>query len=354
MNARVGSLVFRSSIVGGVLASALGCQARLLEREGPSGGAAPDPSSSYVDLAKIASRACTTEEVRAIFQSNCTSCHDAGSPSGKLDLTGTDPGLVLRGVASSSCPDLVLVKDGSPASSLLWSKLTEATPDCGSSMPAGEAALDVDSLGCIQGWIEGLVPGQTIREKCGTADCIDVQRDPGHCGGCDTSCGSGEACSSGLCVACEPDQTVCTGGCVDTSSDPNNCGACGTKCGAGQVCRNSVCGCDDTPVSFSAEIEPLLNSACALSGCHTGTRAQEGLNLATGKSYTELLTSPENQCSDGRKIVEPSNPGASYLIHKLTGSDMCSGTLMPKKGASLPEADIAKIARWICSGAPNN
>jgi hypothetical protein len=27
---------------------------------------------------------------------------------------------------------------------------------------------------------------------------------------------------------------------------------------------------------------------------------------------------------------------------------------MPKKGVSLPSADIATIGNWICEGAPNN
>jgi hypothetical protein len=82
--------------------------------------------------------------------------------------------------------------------------------------------------------------------------------------------------------------------------------------------------------------------------------AKEGLDLASTASYQELVGTPAEQCSDGRLLVDPGSPGTSYLMHKLTGVDMCSGGLMPKADAAVDEATLAKIATWICSGAPHN
>ena len=53
-------------------------------------------------------------------------------------------------------------------------------------------------------------------------------------------------------------------------------------------------------------------------------------------------------------LVDPGSPSTSYLMQKLLGTDICTGTQMPKAGASLPSGDIDLIAAWICVGAPDN
>jgi hypothetical protein len=52
--------------------------------------------------------------------------------------------------------------------------------------------------------------------------------------------------------------------------------------------------------------------------------------------------------------VSPGATAKSYLMSKLTGVGICSGTQMPKTGSSLPASQIAVISGWICAGAPNN
>jgi hypothetical protein len=59
------------------------------------------------------------------------------------------------------------------------------------------------------------------------------------------------------------------------------------------------------------------------------------------------------QCS-GKKLVVPGDPSASYVINKLTGQGMCSGTAMPKADTRLPQAEIDEISAWICAGAPRD
>ena len=42
------------------------------------------------------------------------------------------------------------------------------------------------------------------------------------------------------------------------------------------------------------------------------------------------------------------------LLDKLTGVNLCSGSVMPKAGGKLPQSQIDLVRAWICQGAPNN
>ena len=116
--------------------------------------------------------------------------------------------------------------------------------------------------------------------------------------------------------------------------------------------RQSLISCAGGSVSFSAAVQPIFTSHCANQGCHVGAGAKQGLNLASGKAYANLVGVAASECTN-RKRVQPSDPSASYLIDKLLGTNLCSGSRMPKL-AALPAADIGTIATWICSGAANN
>jgi hypothetical protein len=78
------------------------------------------------------------------------------------------------------------------------------------------------------------------------------------------------------------------------------------------------------------------------------------MSLAAGKSYGQIVNVLASECKDGRKRVLPGNPSASYLVQKVTGVNMCSGSEMPKAGMGLAAAQTQLIANWIYSGAPNN
>jgi hypothetical protein len=79
----------------------------------------------------------------------------------------------------------------------------------------------------------------------------------------------------------------------------------------------------------------------------------QGLNLSAGMAYADLVGVAASECSDGRQRVLKGDAVKSYLIQKLTGTNMCSGTPMPKTG-SLSGSQVALIGSWICAGAPNN
>jgi hypothetical protein len=106
------------------------------------------------------------------------------------------------------------------------------------------------------------------------------------------------------------------------------------------------------PVSFASQVQPIFTQNCALSGCHTGSGAQAGLNLSAGQAYGEIV----NQSAPGfpgATYVIPGNPDDSYLIRKLENRNI-SGAPMPDGGPPLSSATIQVIRNWIAQGAPNN
>jgi hypothetical protein len=55
-----------------------------------------------------------------------------------------------------------------------------------------------------------------------------------------------------------------------------------------------------------------------------------------------------------KRVDSAGGAAVSYLINKLTGVGMCSGSQMPKVGTKLTTAQIDTIKGWINAGAPNN
>lgn len=211
---------------------------------------------------------------------------------------------------------------------------------CGKACPAGSACAG-GACGCGS------------LQPCGAA-CVDTDSDAANCGTCGKACANNETCKSGVCVVgCPPPTTLCGTACVDTSTDKNNCGTCGKICAAGESCTMGACtGCGPT-VSFSARVQPIFDAKCT-NMCHGGVRPSAGLNLLAGQSYAALVGVVAGGCNDGRLRVAAGDPARSYLMNKLTGQDMCSGTAMPARDQSLPAADLAAIRAWICQGAPRN
>jgi hypothetical protein len=71
--------------------------------------------------------------------------------------------------------------------------------------------------------------------------CVDLRSSAGHCGACDTACGSDQFCIAGTCNdACDAPLVLCGGQCVDLQVDETACGACGTVCASG-LCVTGEC-----------------------------------------------------------------------------------------------------------------
>ena len=124
---------------------------------------------------------------------------------------------------------------------------------------------------------------------------------------------------------------------------------CGT-CASTQTCSNDQCVWSRK--SFAADVYPIFQSGCAGAACHAGMRPAEGLDLSSASlAFGTLVNVRTGQCGGAKIRVVPGDPAASYLVAKLTGVGMCSGSVMPKMGGELSAAQIDVVRAWIGSGA---
>jgi hypothetical protein len=101
--------------------------------------------------------------------------------------------------------------------------------------------------------------------------------------------------------------------------------------------------------NFSEIQAELFTPTCAVSGCHTGAAAPQGLRLDEANSYG-LLVGVASTEAPAILRVEPGDPDNSYLIQKLEGTASV-GDRMPLGGPFLPQASIDVIRQWIIDGA---
>jgi hypothetical protein len=89
---------------------------------------------------------------------------------------------------------------------------------------------------------------------------------------------------------------------------------------------------------FTRDIQPVLVSACAMTGCHDAITHREGYNFTT---YSSTLNA-----------VNPGNPGGSQLYRSVTTTSGES-RMPPSPSPRLTTAQIDSIAAWINYGALN-
>jgi hypothetical protein len=92
----------------------------------------------------------------------------------------------------------------------------------------------------------------------------------------------------------------------------------------------------------------VFTPTCAVSGCHSGAGAPQGLRLDASTSYAMLVDVASTQT--GTLRVDPGNPDDSYLIQKLEGGAAVGGQ-MPLGRTPLTQATIDVIRQWITDGA---
>lgn len=112
-------------------------------------------------------------------------------------------------------------------------------------------------------------------------------------------------------------------------------------------------GGDGSGVSFASDVEPIFATTCALAGCHSAATAQEGLVLAAGSAYANLVNVPSSQRPELDRIA-PGLPDDSYLIMKIRGDAGIQGGRMPLNRPALSQAQIDTIVTWVEQQAPNN
>ncbi len=108
--------------------------------------------------------------------------------------------------------------------------------------------------------------------------------------------------------------------------------------------------------TLSGDVQPILSTNCALSGCHAGPNAVLGQDLSAGRTFASVVDVPSVEVPSLRR-VRPFLPDSSYLVHKIQGSQASvggSGDRMPLIGGTLTEDEIAVIRGWIAAGALDN
>lgn len=94
--------------------------------------------------------------------------------------------------------------------------------------------------------------------------------------------------------------------------------------------------CPDGIINFKREIQPIISSNCAFSGCHDAITAEEDVVLDT---YENIM-----------KEVEPFNPNNSPLYEYLITPDQ-DEVMPPPPYDLLTNAQINLIKSWINQGA---
>jgi len=98
--------------------------------------------------------------------------------------------------------------------------------------------------------------------------------------------------------------------------------------------------CSADTVYFQNKVLPLLNSSCAMSGCHDAITHKEGVNLTT---YAKIFSTGG---------VLPGNPANSKLYKALLKSG--SDRMPPAPAPAFTQAQKDIIYKWILQGAKNN
>jgi hypothetical protein len=115
--------------------------------------------------------------------------------------------------------------------------------------------------------------------------------------------------------------------------------------------------------SFDLIQTRILNTSCAISGCHSSTDdntfVQHQLVLAAGQSYKNLIdippTNPDAK-ADLLLRVKSGDAENSFFLHKLHGShshDGDYGSPMPLGLPLLSEGQVEFVRQWIDAGAPS-
>lgn len=93
--------------------------------------------------------------------------------------------------------------------------------------------------------------------------------------------------------------------------------------------------CDTVNMKFSANVSPILNANCAISGCHTTANKNNAAGYAYD-SYSETMNSVNNG-----KLLKS-------IKHEAGTSQM------PKGSSKMIDCNINIIESWIRRGALNN
>jgi hypothetical protein len=104
------------------------------------------------------------------------------------------------------------------------------------------------------------------------------------------------------------------------------------------------------PVRLSELEQQVFLTGCSFDACHGADSPQQGMRLKAPPSvWGELVNRPSMEVPTRMRVV-PGNPGASYLLEKISQSKPAVGEQMPP-GQPLTADKIAMVRAWIAAGA---
>lgn len=121
-------------------------------------------------------------------------------------------------------------------------------------------------------------------------------------------------------------------------------------------------------ISFRTDVIPIFHTGCAFPACHAteSPTTNHGLMLGFTSDLSSIRTGLVGVHSfevPSLAFVAPSDPGQSYLLHKIDG-DVCTLESLCKDASCLRQMPIDNeplsvetrdiIRRWIAQGAPDN
>jgi uncharacterized membrane protein len=121
---------------------------------------------------------------------------------------------------------------------------------------------------------------------------------------------------------------------IEQGAKQTNCGTSGTLTNTTTDTQSGV-----TWACFTRDIQPILMSSCAISGCHDATTHKEGYDFST---YIKTLNA-----------VKAGSPTTSKLYRVITASPGSEDFMPPKPYSALSKAATDSIYSWIKKGALN-
>jgi hypothetical protein len=123
-------------------------------------------------------------------------------------------------------------------------------------------------------------------------------------------------------------------------------------------------------VSFKTDVLPIFQNSCGLAtACHgdpAGPADRPYLGDKATPDIAKIFSANVGVASveaPTLKIVDPSKPEASFLMHKMDGTLTCAtvkcaasgcGVSMPQGSDVLPQDKRDTVRRWIAQGAKND
>lgn len=202
-------------------------------------------------------------------------------------------------------------------------------------------------------------PGSLCRlgtTRCDSA-CVELDRDPDHCGACGTACVEGALCVEGRCAPPCGGLAACEGTCADLSSDARHCGGCGNACQPGTVCVDGTCvdGCGGGARRCDMVCVDVASDESSCGECDTLCGAEESCTEGTCGCRDVLSDDTNcgicgNACLPGQRCFEGScRPLCDGIV--CAAGQVAWGRRIGDDGAADPASRLDQAA-WAVAADP--